>query len=231
MAPTDQQESKHMSERLYFGLNEPLPVSKLEGGPEINTERRVSLPLLNIEILKMSHEKCRACDISKDRKCAVFSVGNTDVIIMLVGEAPGKSENNPVLNSLKSPFIGKAGEKLDSMLTKVGKTRQEFYITNAVKCWPYGNATPKREEIDQCSGFLRDEIRLVRPRVIIALGDTAARALTNHRSKSIVSSSKKNWFINRIPILITYHPAGVLRTPSYENHVVETLKKALEMVE
>lgn len=144
------------------------------------------------------------------RKTMVFSVGNPEADIMLVGEAPGYDEER-----LREPFVGKAGQKLNGILKAMGLERNDVYLSNIVKFRPAmpnqttNNRKPSREEMDACMPFIREEVRIVAPKVIIALGGTAAQGLLDTED-SVASMRGKFHDYAGIPLRVTYHPSYIL---------------------
>lgn len=162
--------------------------------------------------LESAIRECRRCALCKDRKQAVPGTGDRQATWLLVGEAPGADEDASGL-----PFVGKAGKLLDAMLAALDMKRdQGVYITNAVKCRPPENRTPESGEIDACNHFLRQQIDLIQPDVILALGKPAAYALLGH-ADSIQSLRGTVQYCaqggRQIPVIVTYHPAYLLRQP------------------
>ena len=153
--------------------------------------------------------QCRACGLCQQRKQAVFGVGHESAPWMFVGEGPGADEDE-----LGDPFVGQAGKLLDSMLAAIGCARgREVYIANVVKCRPPGNRTPTPEEAEACAPFLDRQIELVAPKLIVALGKSAAVRLL--RSEAIIAAMRgKVHARNGVPVIVTYHPAYLLRTPA-----------------
>lgn len=150
---------------------------------------------------------CRACGLCKQRRQAVFGVGAQDAPWLFVGEGPGADEDEQ-----GEPFVGQAGKLLDSMLAAIGCQRgREAYIANVVKCRPPGNRTPQPDEVAACAPFLDRQVELVRPKLIVALGSTAARRLLGVES-SIASLRGRVHRYKDIPVVVTYHPAYLLRT-------------------
>jgi uracil-DNA glycosylase family 4 len=171
---------------------------------------------------------CDACALHKSRTKSVFARGSAEARLMFVGEAPGQTEDE-----VGEPFVGAAGELLNKMIDAMGVT--EYYIANTVKCRPPENRTPSPMEIGACSGFLAVQIKLVGPKVIVALGKTAALALTMMESgrtgNAFVFSSnwRGSWFTYAdIPVMPTYHPAYLLRDPGKKNIVGVDLAKAMK---
>ncbi len=162
--------------------------------------------------LETAIRECRSCDLCQGRKQAVPGTGDRQATWMMVGEAPGAEEDVAGL-----PFVGKAGKLLDAMLAALNLKRDTgVYIANAVKCRPPENRTPDSAEIDACNHFLAQQIDLIQPEVIVALGKPAAYALLGH-ADSIQSLRGAVQYREqggrRIPVIVTYHPAYLLRQP------------------
>ena len=150
---------------------------------------------------------CRACALCRQRKQAVFGVGSETGPWLFIGEGPGADEDEQ-----GDPFVGQAGRLLDSMLAAVGcKRGRDVYIANVVKCRPPGNRTPTHEEAAACAPFLDRQIELVQPKVIVALGKTAATRLLATEA-SLASLRGRVHRYKGIPVVVTYHPAYLLRT-------------------
>jgi DNA polymerase len=161
---------------------------------------------MNWDELKTAAAGCRACVLCKQRKQAVFGVGATDAPWLFVGEGPGADEDQQ-----GEPFVGQAGKLLDAMLAAAGLQRgREVYIANVVKCRPPGNRTPSLDEGQACAPFLDRQIDLIKPRLIVALGKTAATRLTASEA-SMASLRGKRHEYRGIPVVATYHPAYLLR--------------------
>ena len=150
---------------------------------------------------------CRACGLCKARKQAVFGVGHESAPWLFVGEGPGAEEDEQ-----GEPFVGQAGKLLDSMLAAIGCRRgREVYIANVVKCRPPGNRTPAADEAAACAPFLDRQIELVAPKLIVALGKTAATRLLGTEA-SLASLRGRVHRYRGIPLIVTYHPAYLLRS-------------------
>ncbi|HXV77605.1 MAG TPA: uracil-DNA glycosylase [Candidatus Polarisedimenticolaceae bacterium] len=166
--------------------------------------------------------ECSRCKLHATRNRIVFGVGDPRARLMFVGEGPGADED-----ARGEPFVGRAGKKLDEMISAIGLTRAEVYIANVVKCRPPKNRDPESDEIATCSPFLELQIEAIRPRVIVTLGAPAARTLLNTRVG--ITRLRGNWHSFRgIPVMPTYHPAYLLRAYTRENRlkVFEDLKAA-----
>lgn len=163
---------------------------------------------LGWEALEEDIRACRACPLCERRRQAVPGVGDRSARWMLVGEGPGAEEDQR-----GEPFVGQAGRLLDSMLATIGLARgEDVYIANAVKCRPPHNRTPERSEIAACLPYLERQIALVQPRLLVALGRPAAQALLQ-RELAITSARGKRFEHNGVAVVVTYHPAYLLRNP------------------
>jgi uracil-DNA glycosylase len=167
---------------------------------------------------------CGACVLCKTRKQAVVGVGNIAAPWLFVGEAPGAEEDD-----IGEPFVGQAGKLLDAMLAAIGLQRgREVYIANVVKCRPPGNRTPTPEEASACAPYLDRQIQLIQPKIIVALGKTAATRLT--QSDAAMGSLRGQSFSYQgIPVVVTYHPAYLLRNLPDKLKAWEDLQYALHV--
>ena len=157
--------------------------------------------------LKQAVPACTACGLHKGRTQTVFGVGDENAEWMLIGEAPGAEEDR-----LGDPFVGQAGKLLDNMLAAIGLKRGEnVYIANVLKCRPPGNRNPEPQEVEKCTPFLKQQIALIRPKLIIAMGRFAAQTLL--ASDATIASLRGRVFrYEGVPLIVTYHPAYLLRT-------------------
>jgi DNA polymerase len=154
---------------------------------------------------------CTRCRLHERRTNIVFGVGSPHARLMFVGEGPGADED-----AKGEPFVGRAGQKLNEMITSIGLQRAEVYIANVVKCRPPENREPLPDEVATCSPYLLAQIRAIRPRVIVALGSPAARTLLG--SKLGITKIRGTWFeFEGIPVMPTFHPAYLLRAYTEEN--------------
>ena len=157
--------------------------------------------------LKQAVPGCTACGLHKTRTQTVFGVGDENADWMLIGEAPGAEEDR-----LGEPFVGQAGKLLDNMLSAIGLRRGEnVYIANVLKCRPPGNRNPEPDEVAKCTPFLKGQIALIKPKLIIAMGRFAAQTLLSSDA-SIASLRGKVYRYEGVPLIVTYHPAYLLRT-------------------
>jgi len=150
---------------------------------------------------------CEACALSKTRTQTVFGVGDPHAEWLLVGEAPGAEEDRK-----GEPFVGQAGKLLDNMLAAIKLKRgQNVFIANVLKCRPPENRDPQGEEVTQCDPFLKRQVELIKPKLIIALGKFAAQSLLGS-DKTITALRGKLHDYHGVPVIVTYHPAYLLRT-------------------
>ncbi|MBI4460759.1 MAG: uracil-DNA glycosylase [Acidobacteria bacterium] len=165
---------------------------------------------------------CRRCKLWKGRKSIVFGSGNPKAEIVFVGEGPGADEDEQGL-----PFVGRAGQLLTDMIEKGMKIpRSEVYICNIIKCRPPENRKPEKDEVAACRRFVERQIDAVRPRVICALGATAAETLLDRREA--MGKLRGQWYeFHGFPLLVSYHPAFLLRDPSKKSEAWTDLKKIM----
>ena len=166
--------------------------------------------------------ECKRCKLHEGRTNIVFGVGDPRAKLMFIGEGPGADED-----AKGEPFVGRAGKKLDEMITAIGLRREQVYIANIVKCRPPKNRDPERDEIETCSPFLVRQIETIRPRVIVTLGSPATRTLLATRVG--ITRLRGTWQSYRgIAVMPTFHPAYLLRayTPENRRNVWEDLKAA-----
>ena len=157
--------------------------------------------------LKKAVPACTACGLHKGRTQTVFGVGDEKADWLLVGEAPGAEEDR-----LGEPFVGQAGRLLDNMLAAIGLSRGEnVYIANVLKCRPPGNRNPEPEEVAKCSPHLLKQIELIEPKLILAMGRFAAQTLLG-TDATIASLRGRAHRYAGVPLIVTYHPAYLLRT-------------------
>ena len=170
-------------------------------------------------------KECTACPLSKTRTNLVFGVGNREAELMFVGEAPGEQED---LSGI--PFVGRAGQLLDKFLYAVDIDREDVYIANILKCRPPKNRDPLPEEEDACIGYLREQVALINPKVIVCLGRISAQRLIKPDFK--ITKEHGVWFEkNGFLITAVYHPALLLRDPRRKEEMLEDMKKIKEKID
>ncbi len=153
--------------------------------------------------------QCRRCELCQTRTQTVFGVGNTRAEIMVIGEAPGADEDR-----VGEPFVGRAGQLLNSMLRAMGHPRESVYIANILKCRPPGNRDPAPAEVLECLPYLQRQVDLVRPRLMLAVGRIAAQnLLATDTPIGKLRGQVHHFGPSQIPVVVTYHPAYLLRSP------------------
>ena len=168
---------------------------------------------------------CTKCFLCQGRKNTVPGEGSPTAGLMFVGEGPGQVEDET-----GRPFVGRAGELLDQIIKSVGLKRGEVFIANAVKCRPPGNRKPLPDEIAACMPYLERQIELIRPRVIVALGATAAEALLQVR-RSLAELRGRVHSYRGIPLVVTYHPAALLRNPNWKKPTWDDIRIARQLLD
>ena len=161
---------------------------------------------------------CQKCELAKGRTRFVFGTGKPDARLMCIGEAPGYEEDRA-----GEPFVGAAGQLLNKILASVGFTREEVYIANIVKCRPPRNRDPEAHEISECMPYLREQIEMIRPKLILALGRVAAQSLLGTQA-SLGSLRGREHHFENMKVLVTYHPAALLRNPQWKRGVWEDIQ-------
>ena len=165
---------------------------------------------------------CRACKLHRGRRQVVFGVGDPSARILFVGEGPGANEDR-----LGEPFVGKAGQLLDRIIEAMGLARSDVYIANIVKCRPPDNRDPEPDEVAACEPYLQQQIRIVRPEVLVALGRVAAVTLL--RTETSLSRLRGRWHTYEgIPLRATYHPAFLLRQPDMKRNAWQDVQAVME---
>jgi len=173
---------------------------------------------LNLDEFYKSIHNCKQCRLGNTRTNFVFGSGNPTADIMIIGEAPGKDEDEQGL-----PFVGKAGQLLTKIIESINLKREDVYIANICKCRPPVNRAPHRDEVSSCIPFLLKQIELIKPAFIVALGATAVASLTGEKPIMAEARGKLTQF-HRVPMLITYHPAALLYNPNLKKFVWEDMK-------
>ncbi len=181
-------------------------------------DRGARIALLGWTDLRLAVAGCDACDLHKSRNQTVFGVGDEKADWMLIGEAPGAEED-----ARGEPFVGQAGQLLEGMIGAIGLSRERnIYITNVLKCRPPGNRNPAPQEVAQCRPHLLRQVRLVQPRLILAMGRFAVQTLLRTEA-SIASLRGRLHSYEGVPLIVTYHPAYLLRTLADKSKAWEDL--------
>ena len=174
--------------------------------------------------LEEAVRSCTKCALHGTRTQTVFGVGNHRAQWMFVGEAPGADEDRQ-----GEPFVGAAGKLLNAMLAALGLKREEVYIANVLKCRPPNNRDPQTDEVEQCEPYLIRQIELIQPKLIVALGRHAAHSLLK-TDQALARLRGQRLSYQNIPLVVTYHPAYLLRTPSDKRKAWEDLRRARSII-
>ena len=168
---------------------------------------------------------CIACPLHQSRTQTVFGVGNRSTQVLFIGEAPGRDEDRQ-----GEPFVGRAGQLLNKILAAIELKREDVDITNILKCRPPNNRDPQENEIRECEHYLKEQIALIQPHVICALGRIAAQWLLQTNA-TLATLRSGEYFYEGIRIIPTYHPAALLRNPNFKKPAWEDFKKLKAMLD
>lgn len=199
--------------------NRPRAPAAPKGAEPVVPPSNAALPSSYRE-LRSDALACSRCRLANGRTQVVFSDGVENARLMVVGEAPGANEDEKGL-----PFVGAAGKFLDLLLATVGLSRTEsVYICNVIKCRPPGNRNPLPDEIEACSPYLRKQIELIRPEALLAVGSFAAQLLTGNEKTALGRMRGNVHSYEGVPLVVTYHPAALLRNPKWTRAFWEDLQ-------
>lgn len=209
--------------RLLIETDRNLGVSEyfLVKGDVIDNNAKSMQKATRLNELRKRVLECKRCPLYKSRTNLVFGEGNPNADLMFIGEAPGQEEDLQ-----GRPFVGRAGVLLSRIIKAMGLRREEVYIANILKDRPPNNRNPKEDEIKACIGYLLEQIEIIRPRVICALGSFAAKELLKEE-RSISQIRGKFYNFKDIKLMPTYHPAYLLRNPQDKRLVWEDMKKIM----
>ena len=172
-----------------------------------------------LEAFRLNICECQKCPLGETRNQFVFGVGDPQANLMLVGEAPGAEEDR-----LGEPFIGRAGKLLDKILIAINRSRtKDVYICNVIKCRPPNNRDPLASEVEQCEPYLLKQIEIMQPKVIVALGRVAGKTLLKEEQPLKDMRSKLHDYFGT-PLIVTYHPAALLRNSNFKPAAWEDFK-------
>ena len=190
---------------------------------DLFNDSRATFEVKTLDELRRAIGDCQRCKLGSGRTHLVFGVGNPKAKLMFIGEGPGRDEDLQ-----GEPFVGRAGQLLTDIITKgMGLRREDVYIANVVKCRPPENRNPEPDEVASCEPFLKKQIDLVRPEIIIALGKFAVQTLL--QSKVPITKLRGNWHsYHGIKLMPTFHPAYLLRNPADKKLVWEDIKKVIK---
>jgi DNA polymerase len=202
----------------------PAPAPRLVASPvPPATVRPTPMPTGLAELAK-TVSVCTRCDLHKSRTQTVFGVGNPNAKLMFIGEAPGADED-----AKGEPFVGRAGQLLTKIIAAMGMTRDDVYIANILKCRPPQNRDPLPSEVQCCEEYLRAQIGMIKPKYICALGRIAAHWLL--RTEAPLGALRTGRHVYEgIPVIVTYHPAALLRNPAFKVPCWEDMKKLMALL-
>ncbi|MFT4560621.1 MAG: uracil-DNA glycosylase family 4 [Gammaproteobacteria bacterium] len=187
-------------------------------------------PLVNaasLAELAATVAKCTRCELHQHRTQTVFGTGAADASWLIVGEAPGAEEDRG-----GEPFVGRAGQLLTAMLRSIGLVREQVFIANVLKCRPPNNRDPKENEVAACAEYLSEQIRLIKPAIILAVGRVAAQNLLKKATPiSKMRGQRYTYGEQGIPVVVTYHPAYLLRSPQEKRKTWQDLNFAKKLLE
>lgn len=175
--------------------------------------------------LRQRVAKCQQCELHRERTQTVFGVGDHHADWLIIGEAPGAEEDKQ-----GEPFVGRAGKLLNNMLFALGLQREQVFIANILKCRPPKNRDPKPEEVNACSSYLREQIDLIQPKIILAVGRIAAQNLMKTETPiGKMRGQRYQYADTGIPVVVTYHPAYLLRSPREKRKAWQDLQLAMRV--
>jgi uracil-DNA glycosylase len=239
--PLDPQIKKHLAARVKYykemGIHDfyrqpidPRVEPALQPVPETTSKIPPPLPTVisdkpsALKVIREDIGDCTRCRLHKGRTNLVFGVGNVNADLMFVGEGPGADED-----AQGEPFVGRAGQLLNNMISAMGIKREDVYIANVVKCRPPSNRTPEKDECDTCSPFLMRQIDIIKPKVIVALGAVAAKNLLAVNDS--MANLRGRWYDFRdSKLLVTYHPAYLLRDPRQKKEAWKDLQMVMKFL-
>jgi DNA polymerase len=210
-----------------IGIDVWVPRGEAEAEAEIEVQEdspEVVADDLDWGALREKVSACTSCSLHQTRTQTVFGVGDPNADWMLIGEAPGAEEDRR-----GEPFVGRSGQLLDQMLAAIGQSRESVFIANIIKCRPPNNRDPKPEEASACRSYLERQIAIVNPRIIIAVGKISAQNLLGTDAPVGRMRGKRHSFGN-VPLVVTYHPAYLLRSPSQKRKSWDDLCLARDIV-
>lgn len=231
MTPSEQQRRAYLQ---AMGIDVWLPrmASAVEQPPVAPDLRETPVPVeskdspvanMDWDALQASVAECTRCELAQSRTQTVFGVGNRNADWLIIGEAPGAEEDRR-----GEPFVGRAGQLLDQMLLAIGQQRDSVFIANILKCRPPNNRDPRPAEAAACRGYLQRQIDLVQPKIILAVGRIAAQNLLDS-SDPVGRLRGRAHALGEIPLVVTYHPAYLLRSPSQKKKAWSDLCLAMRL--
>jgi DNA polymerase len=208
-----------------LGIDVWLPRDQVGPHPEDMVETDTQSEIRTWDELRTTVAACTSCSLHTSRTQTVFGVGDPQADWMIIGEAPGAEEDRR-----GEPFVGRAGKLLDEMLRAVGRSRDRVFIANILKCRPPNNRDPKAEESAACRGYLQRQIELVEPKIILAVGRIAAQLLLE-TDEPVGRLRGSRHQLGDTPLVVTYHPAYLLRSPTQKRKAWDDLRLAKRLIQ
>ena len=224
MDPTQLQYLKEIGIDVWVDRQTP-PLATVTASEATSSAVAETVDTAGLEALTKKGAACTACSLHETRTQTVFGIGNPNADWLIIGEAPGADEDRQ-----GEPFVGRAGQLLNAMLLAIGLQREQVFIANILKCRPPNNRDPKPEEVQACEHFLKSQIALINPKIILCVGRVAAQNLLKVDTPiGKMRGQRYPYPGTQIPVLVTYHPAYLLRSPREKRKVWEDLKMAVSI--
>lgn len=221
MQPTQLQYLKEIGIDVWVDRQTPPMGASVADAAE---QQAVVAETVEFESLRQQVSGCTACALHETRTQTVFGVGNPNADWLIIGEAPGADEDRQ-----GEPFVGRAGKLLNAMLLALGFKREQVFIANILKCRPPNNRDPKPEEVQACEHFLKSQIAMIQPKMILCVGRVAAQNLLKVDTPiGKLRGQTYHYADTSIPVIVTYHPAYLLRSPREKRKVWDDLKMAMQ---
>lgn len=199
---------------------------QLENQPTLQKIEKEFIGALDWAALEQQVAQCTACELHVRRSKTVFGAGDRNADWLIIGEAPGEDEDRQ-----GEPFVGRAGQLLTAMLSAAGHKREQVYIANIIKCRPPGDRDPHMAEVRNCQAYLRRQIELLQPKIILALGRVAAHHLLDtDKPLKVLRGQVFTYADTGIPVVVSYHPAYLLRSPHEKRMSWQDMKMARQIV-
>ena len=213
----------HYLNQLEINAYVPRAQARPEQNPPVaGAPQESSMASADWAQLESQVASCQRCSLCQTRKNTVFGVGNRQAELMLIGEAPGATED-----ARGEPFVGEAGQLLDKMLAAIGLSRDQVFIANILKCRPPQNRDPLASEVAECMPYWLQQIAWIQPKLILALGRVAAQNLLGVTTAlGRLRGETYTFGLDNVPLMVTYHPAYLLRTPTDKRLAWEDLQRA-----
>ncbi|MCM8855536.1 MAG: uracil-DNA glycosylase [Candidatus Thiodiazotropha sp.] len=226
LLPAEQQRPVDRVPESHASVNQRVADQQRLAEKEVLSTEDTTMPRHDWQSLQQQVRQCQACTLRAGCIQTVFGVGNPQADLLVIGEAPGADEDKQ-----GEPFVGRAGQLLNAMLLAMGFKREAVFVANIIKCRPPDNRDPKPEEASCCEPYLLQQIEFIQPKLILAVGRIAAQNLL----KSDIAVGKLRGRIHlfgarKIPLVVTYHPAYLLRSPEQKRKAWQDLQLALSVL-